>query len=111
MDRGLWITWYNLPDDGRESYLSWLHSTYLPETLKRPGFLWAAHYASLEGRTFSFRSSGERPTTSDPAVPKGDRYILLFGAGDVNVFGNPTPTALHAELPAEMRKMLAMRIG
>lgn len=80
-------------------------------TLKRTGILWAAHYASLDARAFSFRSSGKRPATSDPAVPRGDRYILLFGAGDANVFGNPTPTALHAELPAEMRKMLAMRIG
>src|ERR1700676_884051 len=50
-DRGLWITWYDLPMDGRDAYFSWLHGTYLPGLLKRPGYLWAAHYASqgLEG--------------------------------------------------------------
>src|SRR5262249_21990037 len=45
-DGGLWITWYDLPDTGRETYLSWLHEKYLPALLKRPGYLWAAHYAT-----------------------------------------------------------------
>jgi len=45
-DRGLWVTWYDLPDNGRDVYLSWLHETYLPSLLKRPGYLWAAHYAT-----------------------------------------------------------------
>jgi hypothetical protein len=50
-DRGIWITWYDLPMEGRDAYFSWLHGTYLPGLLKRPGYLWAAHYASqdLEG--------------------------------------------------------------
>src|ERR1700716_437241 len=47
-DRGLWITWYDLPDGGRDAYFSWLHGTYLPGLLKRPGYLWAAHYASQD---------------------------------------------------------------
>lgn len=111
MDRAVWITWYNLPDEGREAYLSWLHGTYIPELLKRPGYLWAAHYASLEEEKIPRRTSGERFTTNDPSVPTGDRYILVFGAEDTNVFGNPVPGVLHAELPAESRKMLAMRIG
>ena len=48
MDRGLWITWYNLPDAGRDAYLSWLHELYIPRILRRPDFLWAAHYASTD---------------------------------------------------------------
>ena len=48
MDRAFWITWYDLPDAGRDEYLAWLHGAYLPAMLKRPGYLWGAHYASLE---------------------------------------------------------------
>src|ERR1700688_2459924 len=47
-DRGLWVTWYDLPDKDRDAYLSWLHGTYLPEVLRRPGYLWAAHYATRD---------------------------------------------------------------
>jgi len=111
MDRALWITWYNLPDAGRDAYLSWLHGTYIPALLKRPGYLWAAHYASLGEDVIPRRTSGKKMTTTDPSVPKGDRYILLFGAQDTNVFGDPAPGKLHAEMPAQSRKMLAMRIG
>ena len=50
-DRGLWATWYDLPVEGRDAYLNWLHATYLPALLKRPGYLWAAHYASRPART------------------------------------------------------------
>lgn len=108
-DRGLWITWYDLPDKGRDAYLSWLHETYLPGLLKRPGYLWAAHYATQE-------TSGDSPSAQilhveDPKVPTGFRYILVIGAKDANVFGNPVPSILHAALPEQDRKMLAMRIG
>jgi ribosome modulation factor len=112
MDRGFWITWYDLPDDGREDYLSWLHETYIPALLKRPGFLWAAHYAAVrkESRPATQRESALNHT-DDSSVPTGSRYILLIGAERANVFADPVPSVLHAGLPAESRKMLAMRIG
>ena len=105
-DRGLWATWYDLPIDGRDAYLSWLHGTYLPALLKRPGYLWAAHYAS--------RSEGggaQIHHTTDPQVGTGYHYILLIGATDADVFGNPTPSAINAALPEAGRKMVAMRVG
>jgi hypothetical protein len=111
MDRALWITWYNLPDNGREAYLAWLHESYMPALLKRPGILWAAHYASVGEEKIPRRTSGKKYTTTDPEVPTGDRYILFAGAADVNVFGAPLPAEYHAQLPAADRKMLAMRIG
>ena len=112
LDRGLWITWYDLPDDGRAAYLSWLHETYIPGLLQRPGFLWAAHYASVErGTVRSIRRQDALSNTADSSVPTGDRYILLFGAEHANLFGNPVPSALHAALSVESRKMLALRIG
>jgi hypothetical protein len=111
MDRALWITWYNLPDDRRDEYLAWLHLSYLPGLLKRSGYLWAAHYASVGEDRIARRTSGNKYTTTDPEVPTGDRYILLVGAADVNVFGHPMPSEWHAALPAEDRAMLALRVG
>jgi len=108
-DRGVWITWYDLPDSGRDAYFSWLHETYLPELLKRPGYLWAAHYATRD--TEGGGTSPRFHHVEDPKVPTGFHYILLIGAKDANVFGNPVPSVLHAALPESGRKMLAMRIG
>jgi hypothetical protein len=108
-DRGLWVTWYDLPAEGRNAYLSWLHGTYLPALLKRPGFLWAAHYAARERE--GGRGSTQIQHTTDPKVGTGYHFILLVGAADANVFGHPTPSAINAALPDEGRKMLAMRTG
>jgi hypothetical protein len=109
-DRGIWITWYDLPAEGRDSYFSWLHGTYLPGLLKRPGYLWAAHYASqdLEGGA---ENATRYKHIDDPRVGKGYHYMLLIAAADANVFGDPVPSALHAALPDEGKKMLAMRTG
>jgi hypothetical protein len=104
---GLWVTWYDLPEKGRDAYLSWLHGKYLPELLKRPGYTWAAHYATTGGPE---NSPNRLQHTNDPSVPTGFRYILLVGAKDAAVFGNPVPTAINAALPEDSRKMLAMRI-
>src|SRR3989304_6100839 len=30
-DRGIWATWYDLPEKGRERHLQWLHGTYIPK--------------------------------------------------------------------------------
>jgi hypothetical protein len=107
-DRGLWATWYDLPVDGRDAYLNWLHGTYLPALLKRPGYVWAAHYAARE------REGGggaQIQHTTDPKVGTGYHYILLVGAIDADVFGSPTPSAINAALPEAGRKMVAMRVG
>ena len=105
-DRGLWVTWYDLPDAGRSDHLHWVHETYIPGLLKRPGYLWAAHYASIGDNT------GRRLSqTDDPAVPTGNAYILVVSAEDTGVFGKPAPDELHTTLPQEGRKMLAMRTG
>jgi hypothetical protein len=108
-DRGVWVTWYDLPEQGRDAYFSWLHDAYLPDLLKRPRYLWAAHYASQEREGGS--NSSQIHHVEDPNVPTGYHYILLIGAEDADVFGNPVPSALHASLPERDRKMLAMRMG
>jgi hypothetical protein len=108
MDRGLWISWYNLPRECRDAYLAWLHGTYIPKMLERPDVLWAAHYASEEKVALS-GAKGRLSQTRDSVVPAGDRFILLFGAGNAHVFVDPTPGEMHAQLPDNDRKMLAMR--
>jgi hypothetical protein len=105
-DLGLWITWYDLPDAGRAEYLAWTHQTYMPALLKRPGYLWAAHYSSIPDAT-----AGRVTHTEDRTVPAGGAYILVVGAEDTNILGKPAPDELHASLPEEGRKMLAMRTG
>src|SRR5687767_15996776 len=100
MDRALWITWYDLPDEGREAYLSWSHETYVPGILERPGVLWAAHYATVKKGTMrTMRREDTLKNTRDAAVPRGEQYILLVGGADAHAFADPTPSALHAALP------------
>jgi hypothetical protein len=106
LDRALWVTWYDLPERGRDEYFAWLHGTYLPALLRLPGYLWAAHYA-----TRTSGGSNQIHHTDDPKVPAGYRYILVVGVTDGLVLGNPVPSAIHAELPAQSRKMLATRVG
>jgi hypothetical protein len=109
-DRGMWITWYDLPLEGRDAYFTWLHGTYLPDLLKRPGYLWAAHYASqdLEGGA---ENSKRYKHVDDPQVGKGYHYMLLVAATDASVFGDPVPSLINAALPVQGKKMLAMRTG
>jgi len=105
-DLGLWATWYDLPEAGRSEYLAWLHGTYIPALLKRPGYLWAAHYATIPNET-----AGRLRHPPDPAVPTGNAYILVVGAEDCNVLGKPAPSELNAALPEAGRKMISMRVG
>jgi hypothetical protein len=111
VDTGIWITWYDLPAEGREEYFSWLNGTYIPALLKRPGYLWAGHYATVDKSARKTNTRDTRVTVDDPAVPRGDRFMLLVGAEYADVFGSPVPSKLHASLPTADREILSMRIG
>jgi hypothetical protein len=114
LDRALWISWYDLADSGRDAYISWLQERYIPRRLAQPGLLWAAHFKSEVNPRMSgvpAGAPGRLHHTDDKAVPRGNAYILIFGAATPHAFAHPTPTKLHAELPQEDRKMLAMRVG
>ena len=106
---GFWICWCNLPIKGRDEYLNWLHGTYIPKVLARPGVQGAAHYQSEPSAPMP--KQGRLKPTTDKSVPDGDRYILIFGGESPYVFVNPTPKAFHADLTDADRRMLAMRIG
>lgn len=110
MDKALWITWYDLPDDRREEYLAWLHQDYLPRLLERPGILWAAHYAAERQPQ---QTTKKKPRRHPPAgsVAGGYHYILIVGATHAHVFAQPVPRDYHAALPAAGRALLALRSG
>jgi hypothetical protein len=108
MDSALWISWYDLPENDCDAYLCWLHESYIPGLLKRPGYLSASHFAAVPGSHYDIRKVSN---TSDSSIPRGSRYILVVSAAHANVFGNPAPDALHAALSEADRKMLALRAG
>ena len=114
MDRALWISWYDLAERDRDAYLSWLHARYIPQRLGQPGFLYAAHFRSEKHPRMSGVPAGEAERlrhTDDPAVPRGNAYILIFGAETPHAFAHPTPGKLHVGLSPEDRAMLALRSG
>ena len=69
-DRAVWVTWLDLPEQGRDAYFDWLHGPHIPRLLERPGYLWAAHYASLPHGDKVPRRHGKKFNTDDPSVPQ-----------------------------------------
>jgi hypothetical protein len=109
-DRALWVTWCDVPEAGRDDYLAWLHGSYIPAVLKRPGYLWAAHYASVKKNNMTtMRREKGILNTADASVPPGEDFMLFFGAADTAVFGACSPAEINAALPEAERKMLARR--
>ncbi len=107
INSGFWIAWYNLPEQGRDQYLAWLHASYIPRVLARSGVTAAAHYASVDAP----RQRKNLSATTDAAVPAGDRYILVFEGATPYTFAGPMPSRYHETLPEGDRAMLAIRIG
>ncbi len=105
-DEALWVTWYDLPD-GRVRYLDWLHGSFMPKMLQRPGFLHAAHYAAEA----KIKPEARLNQLKDPNFPTGNEFILIFGGENAHTFARPSPHNLHHELPEEDNRMLAMRRG
>ena len=109
MDRAFWASWYDLPDSGRDAYLSWAHGTYMPKLVQRPGFLWAAHFKCEVPN--GPPGGGRLRHTDDKSIPAGNAYIMIFGGETAHAFAHPTPRKLHAELGKDDQKMLATRQG
>ena len=104
MDRGISIAWYDLPENGQELYLEWLHQRYIPKLLEHPRVLWAAHYKTVE----SVKPLPTLRHTKEP-IPPGYRYIFILGAEDAHAFSALTPYNFKPD--PDDRKMLEMRIG
>jgi hypothetical protein len=104
MDRGLWVSWYDVAEANKNEYLSWLHERYLPGMLKRAGITWAAHYVTEK------TAVPERLAhTKDESVPKGGEYILLIGGQTAHAFSPPRPGEAAQEVTSTDRTMRALR--
>ena len=106
MDRGIWAVWYDLPEEGRSEYISWLHEEHLPSMLTRPGYLWAAHVENIPNEE---RLHNKLTRVDDPVVPTGKEYLLMFGAETAHTFFNPSPSELAEAWPKETKEMLGRR--
>ena len=85
LDRAFWVTWYDLPAEGREKYLEWLHGSFIPKMLKKPGFLHAAHYQS----EIKIKPEARLNQLNDPDFPRGNQFMLVFGGAEPHVFAHP----------------------
>ena len=104
MDRGIRAVWYDLPEQGRDEYVSWLHEVHIPRVLFRPGHLWAAHVQNVPRQN-------RLAHTDDHSVPIGNQFLMLFGATDPHVLVDPNPAELRADASAETREMMDRRIS
>lgn len=110
----MWMTWYDLPEARTDEYLSWLHGTYLPQLLKRPGYNWAAHFKRIPYPAPEFAEYARRMqvTPEDaPELGRGNQYILMVGAGDLETFLPAPSYDLKAAEPDEAKPMLSIRQG
>ena len=111
MDRGIWATWYDLPEDGRDAYFDWLHGTHLPALCRRPGYAWAAHYEIGSGGAKMDEIGARLARPDEPDVGTGSQFLILVGAPSPHVFLNPRIDEIETKEDGEARSMLARRIG
>lgn len=105
-------TWYDLPGDGVENYLRWLHGVYLPAVLQLPGRLWAAHYKVTGGGAQLYGDGADRfARAGGGEVGTGTDYLLLIGAGSPHAFFRPIPAETEIEEDAKTRRMKALWTG
>lgn len=113
IDRGIWATWYDLPENGKDEYIQWLNEEHIPAALKRPGYLWATHILNLtpEQRLDRQATHMSLHHTNESDVPTGNRYLLLFGAESPHAFVDPSPAELRDAMSSRDQQMMDMRIG
>lgn len=110
MDNALWATFYDLPKENRDSYLSWFHGVFIPRMLSRPGYLWAAHYEkAYAGERFQ-KVLDSLTRSEDPSVAGGTGFLALFGAESTRTFYDLGRHAREELLGDETGKMLGVRL-
>ncbi len=111
MDSGIWATWYDLSDEAKPDYLSWLHEDHLPRILRQPGIAWAAHYEIIGGgnRMDQIHDRLNRPDNVD--IGTGSQFLLLVGAGSPHTFFHPRIDQWEQNLGDGVNLMLDLREG
>lgn len=87
LDRGIWAMWYDLPAEGRDDFLAWLHDTRLPALRDDAAHLWAAHYEIAGGGADMDKIADHlaRPEGADE-VGTGTQFVILVGAASPHDF-------------------------
>lgn len=104
-DRALLVSWYDLPEEGRERHLAWLHGKYIPKLLAAPGVLSAAHYEVDQTEV----PLPHLRHTDDTTLPTGNSHILILTGSDAHVFSRLSSFRLKPTTTE--KRMLDMRIG
>lgn len=112
MDQAIWATWYDLPADGRDEYLDWLHSEHLPALQARPGIAWAAHYESQGGGADMHKVRENFPeSVGMEGVGDGTQFLMLAGATEPWTLLAPSIVDEENALTGTARQMLDLRQG
>lgn len=111
MDNGIWASWYDLPSDDRDRYLSWLHDSYLTALVAQPGIAWAAHYEIAGGGAAMDKIHDTVARPDDEEVGSGTQYLLLIGAPSPQVFFSQSMAYRLQGASHEARDALNSRIG
>lgn len=110
MDNAVWAVFYDLPEKGRDEYLSWFHEVHIPEKLSRPGYRWAAHYENAPAGERFQKVLDRLGRSDDPALASGTGFIALFGGETTRTFLDPSPSQLMDRASPETREMIERRI-
>jgi hypothetical protein len=111
MDMGIWATWYDLPDELRDTHLEWLHNNHLPLLLARDGIAWVAHYEILGGGPQMDKIHNRLNRPSDPDIGLGTQYLLLVGAASPHTFFHPRIDYWEQNISDKVNQRLAQRVG
>ncbi len=90
MDKGIWATWYDLDEAGRDKFLAWLHGTWLPALARDGRYNWVAHYRDQAAVKSETGVAGPmEQADKDEGIPVGRQFLLLVGADSPHVFLDP----------------------
>jgi hypothetical protein len=106
MSYGIWAVWYNLGEAGREAHLDWLHGTYLPDMVARPGIMWAANYRVDEDE---YRDRRNQLTHTSERIAQGTQYICMIAAASAHQFFVEDSPFVEENQPADVGARLGER--
>ena len=109
MSSGIYATWYELEEESKSEFLDWMHNSYIPQELTRPGYLWAAHYE------LGYVGEAEQKVVDTLIYDKGSGlgrgrgFLILFGGLSAYTFFDPNPNQKEEKQDENTSKMLGMR--
>ena len=90
---GLWLIFYGIANQHKDSYLSWFENEHIDEKLSRPGYDWATHY--------ELSTDSESGGTSE--------FVALFGSRSSRTFYDPSPAQIKPHQTELTKTMLGYR--